>query len=164
MSRRFPIAILFLLSSCCIPVLGRAQGAAPDSVAIHGIVADLDSAWARADAALWASHYASDAEFINILGMLFPDVKTMQARHHEIFQGVFRGSRHHGALRRVRFLGPDVAIADVDIDVTGFQALPPGSVPTEPGILRTRMRHVLEKRDGVWRIVATQNTAVAPRR
>jgi len=63
----------------------------------------------------------------------------------------------------VRFLRPDVAIADVDIEVTGFQALPPGSRPTERGVLRTRMRHVLTRTDVVWEIVATQNTAVAPR-
>jgi len=160
LTRRCPVAILSLL--LLAPVAARAEGVASDSVAIHAVVADLDSAWARADAALWASHYAPDAEFINILGMLFPDVKTMQARHHEIFQGVFRGSRHHGSLRRVRFLRPDVAIADVDIEVTGFQALPPGSRPTERGVLRTRMRHVLTRTDVVWEIVATQNTAVAP--
>ena len=142
----------------------HAQGdATADSTSIAAIVADLDSSWARADAALWASHYTPDAEFINILGMLMPDMKSMQARHHEIFQGVFRGSRHHGALRRVRFLGPDVAIADVDVEVTGFKALPPGSVPTAPGVLRTRMRHILARVGGTWKILASQNTAVAPK-
>lgn len=141
----------------------RAEGAASDSVRIHAIVADLDSAWARGDAALWASHYEPEAEFINILGALFPDVESMQARHREIFQGVFKGSRHHSTLRRLRFLEDDVAIADIDVEVTGFSSLPPGSRPTEDGMLRTRMRHVLTRKDGVWRIAASQNTAVAPR-
>lgn len=145
------------------PAPARAEGRAADSTSIHAIVADLDSAWARADAGLWASHYAPDAEFINILGMLFPDVKAMQARHHEIFQGVFRGSRHHGMVRRLRFLGPDAAVADVDIAVTGYKALPPGGRATEPGVLRTRMKHVLARSNGVWKIVSSQNTAVAPR-
>jgi uncharacterized protein (TIGR02246 family) len=138
-------------------------GATADSASIGAIVADLDSSWAHADAALWASYYTADAEFINILGMLMPDVKSMQARHHEIFQGVFRGSRHLGTLRRVRFLGPDAAIADVDVEVTGFKALPPGSVPTAPGVLRTRMRHIFARVGGTWKIVASQNTAVAPK-
>ena len=66
-------------------------------------------------------------------------------------------------LRRVRFLRPDVAIADVDIELPGFKERPPGSRPTEPGVLRTRMRHVLTRTDVVWEIAATQNTAVAPR-
>jgi len=140
-----------------------ATGTAADSASIRGIVADLDSAWAHADADRWAAHYAPDADFINILGMLMPDRDSMKARHHDIFTGVFRGSRHAGTLRRLRFLDADVAIADVDVAVTGFAALPPGSRATEPGVLRTRMRHVLARADGVWRIVTSQNTAILPR-
>lgn len=154
---------IVLVALILVSTPARAQGTAADSTSIRGIVADLDSAWARADAKLWASHYAPDADFINILGMLFPDVKSMQARHHEIFQGVFRGSRHHGALRRLRFIGANAAVADVDVAVTGFKALPPGSRATESGVLRTRMKHVLERTNGVWKIVSSQNTAVAPK-
>lgn len=138
-------------------------GTAADSIAIRAVVAELDSAWAHADAERWAAPYVEDAEFINVLGMLLPSRDALKARHHEIFTGVFRGSRYQGALRRVRFLGPDAAVADVDIAVTGFSALPPGARPTDPGVLRTRMRHVLERIEGRWRIVASQNTAILPR-
>ena len=142
--------------------VAQSFGSASDSVSIRAIVADLDSAWALADANLWASHYAPDADFINILGMFMPDPKAMHDRHHEIFTGVFNGSKHVGSLRRLRFLEASVAIADVDVEVTGFKALPPGVVPTAPGVLRTRMKHILTKSGEQWRIVATQNTAVAP--
>jgi uncharacterized protein (TIGR02246 family) len=137
-------------------------GSADDSTSIRAIVADLDSAWAHADADRWASHYSQDADFVNILGMYMADTKAMHARHHEIFTGVFKGSTHVGTLRRLRFLDASVAIADVDVEVTGFKALPPGVVPTAPGVLRTRMKHILTKFGDEWRIVATQNTAVAP--
>ncbi len=140
----------------------QAPGIAADSSAIGAIVADLDSAWANADADRWAAHYVPDATFINILGMVMSNTQAMRARHHEIFIGVFRGSHHEGKLRWLRFLGPTAAIADVDVAVTGFSVLPPGSRPTAPGVLRTRMRHVLTRIDGRWWIVATQNTAVAP--
>jgi len=153
----------FTSAALASSALAQPTGSAVDSVSIAAIVADLDSAWANGDADRWAAHYVPDAEFINILGMLMPNMQAMRARHHEIFHGVFKGSRHHGTLRRLRFLGTDAAVADVDIEVTGFSALPPGSRPTEPGVLRTRMRHVLQRLDGRWRIVATQNTAVAPR-
>lgn len=137
-------------------------GSAADSTSIRAIVADLDSAWAHADADRWASHYSEDADFVNILGMHMADTKAMHDRHHEIFTGVFKGSKHVGTLRRLRFLNPAVAIADVDVEVTGFKSLPPGVVPTSPGSLRTRMKHILTKSEGGWKIVATQNTAVAP--
>jgi len=154
---------LFICTALAAAALAQPSGTAADSASIAAIVADLDSAWANADADRWAAHYVPDAEFINILGMLMPNTQAMRARHDEIFQGVFKGSRHHGTLRRLRLLGADAAIADVDIEVTGFSALPPGSRPTEPGVLRTRMRHVLQRIDGRWWIVATQNTAIAPR-
>lgn len=147
------------------PAQGRAgaTGSAADSAAILHVVAELDSAWNRADAARGAANYVADCDFVNILGMVLPNREVMQARHHEIFVGVFHGSRHEGRLRRLRFLGSDTAIADVDITVTGFKGLPPGSYPTKPGALETRMKHVLTRIDGTWKIVATQNTAVAPR-
>jgi uncharacterized protein (TIGR02246 family) len=135
---------------------------ADDRASIEALVADLDRAWAEQDADRWAAHYLPDAEFINILGMVMPNAQAMRARHHEIFTGVFAGSRHHGVVRSLRLLTPEIAIADVDIEVTGFRALPPGARETAPGVLRTRMRHVLRKIDGRWWIAATQNTAVAP--
>ena len=158
---------------CCVLgfllFLGIAQdssaqsfGTANDSTSIRTVVADLDSAWAHSDADRWASHYAQDADFVNILGMYMADTKAMHARHHEIFTGVFKGSRHVGTIRRLRFLDATVAIADVDVEVTDFKALPPGVVPTAPGVLRTRMKHILTKSGDGWKIVATQNTAVAP--
>lgn len=152
-----------LISGVIVPSAhAQSFGSATDSASIRMIVADLDSAWANADAGRWASHYSPEADFINILGMYMSDPKAMHDRHHEIFTGVFKGSKHVGTLRRLRFLGAVVAIADVDVEVTGFKALPPGAVPTSPGSLRTRMKHVLTKSGDTWMIVATQNTAVAP--
>jgi len=122
------VQILLISIALASVAVAQPTGTAADSASIAAIVADLDSAWANADADRWAAHYAPDAEFINILGMLMPNMQAMRARHDEIFHGVFKGSRHHGTVRRVRFLGADAAIADVDIEVTGFSALPPGSM------------------------------------
>lgn len=161
---RIVLCLLGFLVSVGIAQTSDAQsfGTANDSTSIRAIIADLDSAWEHADANRWASHYAQDADFVNILGMYMADTKAMHARHHEIFTGVFNGSRHVGTLRRLRFIDASVAIADVDVEVTEFKALPPGVVPTSPGSLRTRMKHILTKSGDGWKIVATQNTAVAP--
>jgi uncharacterized protein (TIGR02246 family) len=156
----FKLIVCTALSS---EALAGSTGAPADSVSIATIIANLDSAWAHGDADRWAADFADDAEFINILGMVMTNKQAMRDRHYQIFTGVFKGSRYQSALRRVRFLGNDVAIADVDIEVTGFSALPPGAQPTAPGVLRTRMRHVLHRIDGRWWIVASQNTAIAPR-
>jgi hypothetical protein len=46
--------------------------------------------------------------------------------------------------------------------VRNFRQLPPNVLPTSKGVLRTRLKHVLEKRGSVWQIVASQNTDVKP--
>lgn len=162
---RYLCRMLIVAALCAIgatTAAAQTQETSADTLAIRTIIGELDSAWAHSDADRWAKQYSPDADFINILGMYMPDIKAMHARHHEIMTGVFKGSRHAGTLRRLRFLDAIVAIADVDIEVTGYKALPPGVVPTAPGVLRTRMRHILTKSGEGWRIVATQNTAVAP--
>lgn len=162
--------LLWLLCVCsafwaaCPTASAQPSTPAADSASIAAILADLDRAWHDADAGRWVSHYAPDARFINIAGMVMPDTGALRSRLHQIFNGVFKGSRHVGTLRHLRFVGADVAVVDEDIEITGFSALPAGTRPTAPGLLRTRMRHVLQRVDGRWRIVASQNTPVAPER
>ena len=51
---------------------------------------------------------------------------------------------------------------DSDARVTGFAAPPPGIVPWQPGTLRALEKNILLKRDGEWRVIRHQQTAVAP--
>ena len=152
------------------PAGGQATASPPatsDSVRIVAVLAALDSAWHAGDAGRWVAQYASGADFIgfiNISGTRMDDPGTLRARLALIFAGIFRGSRHVGTLRQLRFVSDDAAVADEDIEITGFSALPAGIAPTAPGVLRTRMRHVLIRRAARWVIVASQNTAVAPAR
>ena len=46
--------------------------------------------------------------------------------------------------------------------LTGYAALPPGLVPTEPGVVRTIKTWVVVKRAGSWQIVTQHTTAVTP--
>jgi hypothetical protein len=46
--------------------------------------------------------------------------------------------------------------------LAGYARLPPGIGETEPGVLETRLVDVLQKIDGDWRIVFSQNTAIVP--
>jgi uncharacterized protein (TIGR02246 family) len=122
----------------------------------------LAQAWNTADAAMWAGEYWPEGELINILGGIMPNPAAIRARHGEVLAGPFKGSHFESTVRRILFLGADVAIVDTDIRVTRFRALPPGAVATSPGVLLTRMKHVYQRREGIWRIAASQNTAVLP--
>lgn len=128
--------------------------------AIHQSLLRLADAWNIGDATLWAEEYWPTADSINILGGLMRDGLAIRDRHAEVFAGPFKGSQLEGDVRRIQWLGVDVAIVDVDICVTKFRALPPGASATSPGVLQTRLKHIYQCRDGVWRIIASQNTAV----
>lgn len=160
-----PAVVLTLGLASAWPTSAQPSHMASDSAHIVAVLAALDSAWRAGDADRWVAAYASAPDFlgfINISGTRMTDRDMLRARLARIFGGIFRGSRHVGTLRQLRFIGADVAVADEDIEITGFRGLPAGIQQTAPGLLRTRMRHVLQRRAGRWTIVASQNTAVAP--
>ncbi len=135
---------------------------AEDEAALRKLVAEQTVAWNRQDAVAWSKDFAPDAEFINILGTVFKGRADIEKRHASIFETLFKGSRSEVTVSKVLFLGADVAVVDMEHRVTGYAGLPPGVQPTEPGVLRTRMRYVLQKVGGSWRIAAGQNTDVKP--
>ncbi|WP_213947531.1 SgcJ/EcaC family oxidoreductase [Luteibacter sp. dw_328] len=122
----------------------------------------LAQAWNTGDGAMWANEYWPEGELVNILGGVMPNAEAIRERHTAVLAGPFKGSHFESTVRHIQFLGPDVAVVDTDIRVTHFQALPRGAVATSPGVLLTRMKHVYQRREGTWHIIASQNTAVLP--
>jgi uncharacterized protein (TIGR02246 family) len=165
MSSRLWVSFSVLVALPPGSLSGQALGAPADSQAIRTVVATLDTAWGAADAGRWTSMFWPDAEFVNVSGLIFSGSNAIRARHEAIWHAHFRGSHAQGTIRRLVFLSPDVAIADVNFAVRDYAYLPAvGARETEPGVVLSRMRHVLTRRDGRWRIAATQNTLVAPKR
>ena len=78
-------------------------------------------------------------------------------RHH-----LFRDSTLNAEVLQIRFTDPDTAVAEVLLRLVGYAALPPRIGETAPGVLETRLVDVLQKIDGHWRIVFSQNTAIVP--
>lgn len=147
--------------------MSSAEGASISSVelaerALRQSLERLAQAWNTGDAEMWAREYGPQAEVVNILGGIMPNPAAIRDRHAEILAGPFKGSHFESTVRRIQFLGDNAAIVETDIRVTQFRALPPGAVATSPGVLLTRMKHVYQRHEGVWRIAASQNTAVLP--
>jgi hypothetical protein len=59
--------------------------------------------------------------------------------------------------RTLRFVRPDVAVADIDMAYSGFQACPPGVERTPDGLVHSSLLMVLLKDDGAWWITAFHN-------
>jgi uncharacterized protein (TIGR02246 family) len=140
-------------------VVGLSQG---DVAGVTAVVTAWDAAWNAGDANAIAAPFVDDAEFINGRGQLAVGAATIRANHAASLAGVFRGSHTQGTIRRITFLSGTSAVVDVDNVLTNFTSLPPGTVPTKPGMQSGRHKRLLIKRAGVWRVVLMQITTIAP--
>ncbi|MEP6999224.1 MAG: SgcJ/EcaC family oxidoreductase [bacterium] len=133
-----------------------------DVAAVTAVVTAWDAAWNAGDATALAATFWGDAEFINGRGQLAVGSPTIRSNHATNLAGVFKGSHTQSGVRKITFMSATAAVVDADNDVTNFKALPPGAVPTAPGVISQRQKRVVVKRDGEWRVLLMQLTSIAP--
>lgn len=143
-----------------IPSLVIAQ--VPDEIAIRRLLTEQTKAWNQHDAQAWVRDFSQDVDFVNIIGMYFDGQDATKSRHATLFNGIFKNTHLDVKIWKVRLLGSEAAIVETVQTLRGYDALPPGIQPTEPGVLRTRMKYVLQKQSGRWKIISAQNTAIHP--
>ena len=158
-----------LIAAVWFAAAGSAAAAATPPPADVAAIQAMGGAWQRAwnarDARALGALFDADATFVSVLG---PDTPGFGRGGRKAFEEA------HAALLRspmfadsawttrqvdiVRLVRPDVAIAQVLWETTGDRVrhLPPGTPR------RGLFLWVLEKRDGAWRIVASQNTEAPP--
>ena len=132
-----------------------------DKAAIESICAALDEAWARGDSTSFAARFAEDGGFTNVLGMVYYGRDAFRERHDAILKTIYKGSTSKLSITKLRFIRSDVAIADVDAELKGYAALPPGMRAGSDGVMRTKLQMVFVKEKGDWWITAYHNVAVA---
>ena len=159
--QRLPLAIALLSVIIAMPASLRAQAAA-DEAAIRAIIAEQVVAWDAGDGSRYARHVAPEVSFTNLFGMVMYGADAFRDRHAEILSGFYKGTRKKHAVRRIRFLTPDVAVADIDNEVHGVTTMPGGIVVPPDGIVKTQLMEVFVRRSGGWWIEAYHNVDVKP--
>jgi len=149
-------------SLCLLLTLILGASAPPSDTALEQILHQQEAAWNIGDGPAWSSSFTDDADFINIRGDLFHGREDIGRRHAFILGGPFKGSHLTITLRSITEPAPNVAIIETEHEVTNFKSLPPGIVPTFPGVLKTRMKYVAVKQGDQWHFIAAQNTAILP--
>ncbi len=143
------------------PAAVAGQGAAEEQ-AVRDVIQAHATAWNRRDATAAAAVYAPDAVVRTSSGRLLTGRAAIEQAHREWLAAdtVGGGSIHLHPLEsiKVQFLGPDVAVADVD----GCFALrkSPSGAPSAPDC--TPLFIVVVKRGGHWQ-VAEQRALTRPR-
>jgi uncharacterized protein (TIGR02246 family) len=136
----------------------------PDETAIRQILDGEVTAWNKGDTDGYSRHFAADGTFTNIRGMFFTGHQEFRDRHEAIFKGEFRGTSLKQEIVSLRFIRPDVAIAETLTWVSGFPkaGAPPSIQVDTSGRLRTRLLQVLKKDGGEWKIVVYHNVDIKP--
>jgi uncharacterized protein (TIGR02246 family) len=156
------VTLVAFLSSLMgvLAVPASAQGR-NDAAAIRNIVEGETVAWNKADPVAYASHFAADGTFTNILGAFYKGHDAFLAEHTQIFKTIFLGSTLHQDIVSLQFPTPDVAVVEVLTAVTGAKI--PGTRSDSfdaKGRLRTRLLQVIARRNGKWEIVTYHNVEV----
>ena len=150
------LAVLFTLAALApLPQTGaRAESE------IRRIIADQVTAWNAGDGARYAEAVSPDVSFTNIFGMVMYGRAAFVARHIEILSTFYKGTTKVQAVRRIRFLTPDVAVVDIDNEVRGVKSLPGGLRVPADGVVKTQLMEIFVRRDRGWQMEAYHNVDV----
>jgi len=121
-----------------------------DAEAIRSLVEESTRAWNAGDAAAYVARFAIDVEFTDVTGSSSTGRKLFEARQDQLFKTIFRGSRLKQTIRQVRLLASDVALVEIETELTGYAGLPRGVKAWPDGVFRTRLQVVLVKVAGAW--------------
>jgi uncharacterized protein (TIGR02246 family) len=139
----------------------QADASNPDGARLRAIVAAQVAAWNVGDAKAFSAPFADDGSFTNIRGTVFYGHQAFEDRHVEIFSTFFKGSKLAMSVSRVRFVRPDVAIADIATEISNLGGkTSPRVKPTADGRILTRLQEVFVKTGDEWRIASYHNVDV----
>lgn len=144
-----------------LAVEAMVNGSPRDRQAIQDIVSTFDDAWTAGDPVRYSAQYAHVSDWVGPNGAVL-EPAAITDLYTALFTFVFPNTTRRSTIRNLTFLTGTIAVLDIDARVTGFESLPPGVVPWQPGTLRALEKNILIKRGGEWRIVHHQQTLVAP--
>ena len=137
------------------------QAPPADAAAIRALVEELSSAWSAGDAARMARLFQVDGTFTNVFGTVHFGRAAFEERHRFILTGPFKGARAAMRIRRLHLVRADVALVDVDCEVSGISAAT--GLPVSPdGRGASSLLLVLTQSAGEWSIAGFHNVTVAP--
>lgn len=127
-----------------------------DTSAITGVVDAFADAWNRHDMEALAGLFATDAEFVNVVGLWWKGREEIRRAHEVTHAGMFKNSRLTILDTSVRFPLPRLAIARSHWRLEGHVGPEGQALPPRTGILL----NVLAMDGKMWAIIDSQNTDI----
>jgi uncharacterized protein (TIGR02246 family) len=153
-----------ITAALCIASLAAAQSASPmpdkeARVAAQQTVQRFMDSWNHSGGATYGENYGPDAELVDPTGTIVPGSIAIAKEHVDLLAGIFKGSHVEVKVRKIRRLDANHIIVDFDTELSHIQHPPPGA--PAGAVLKSHLKHILEKRKGEWKVVAAQNTFIA---
>ena len=125
----------------------QVQGTQQDEQAIRTLATEFVAAWNRNDGKALGACFASDGDLINPQGRVGRNQREVEKILTEEQNGPFKGSHMSMPQKYLRFLKPDLAIADYDFEIAHVRGA--GGKDTN---LRGEVSNVLRKEGNRWLI------------
>lgn len=140
-----------LLVSCLVPGAARAAGKDERARPVaEKIVNAMTAAFLAHDGDAYAAEFWPEAEFMNVFGQIVEGRQQIATLHNTVFRGALKDRVVHMDIRKIRQLAPNVIVVDTT-----------DSNSAKPDDRVTRMKLILEKRQGMWHVIAGQNTPIS---
>jgi len=149
--------LLGAIASATLAFATTTSPASPQEKAVRAVVARLYETWNAHDMAAFASLFAEDADFVNVIGLRWHGRPEIEAQHAALHAGRMRGTRLSEVDTRIRLLTPEVALAQSAWELRGDAGAPGWKVGD---VRRGVFTHVLVRRSDGWQIVSSQNTDI----
>jgi len=117
--------------------------------------------WNSQNGEAYGEAYWPDAELVDPTGQVWDGRDAIAGMHVHLWNGTARNTQVTAQVRRVRPIGTEAMVVDLDVEVAGFSPAPPGAAVHADGKVKAHLKHVVERHAGDWKIVASQNTFVA---
>jgi uncharacterized protein (TIGR02246 family) len=88
-----------------------------DASGVAALIAAIERAWNAADVEAYARLYAVNAAYVTRTGILWSGRKAIEKGHASAFRGELKGTALKIRVKRLRFFGPDTAIAQCAIEL-----------------------------------------------
>ncbi|MBC8164695.1 MAG: SgcJ/EcaC family oxidoreductase [Bryobacteraceae bacterium] len=130
-------------------------GAVTDDAAVRSAIGVLQSGWNSHDMTLYMSVISSDANFVNVNGWWWQGHYEIKDAHIKAHETAFKASKAEVVAKKIRFLKPDMAVAQAAWKVYGDVR--------NTAARDYMMTLILRKQNGRWLITDAQNGSVEDR-
>ena len=161
LSPRPQILSMCVIAACLFitrPLAAQAASQVEDTAEVKRVATSFVEAWNEHDMTALANLFATDADFVNVVGMWWRGRDAIRQAHEQTHKTIFRESHLVLDSARVRFLAPDIALAHMTWTLTGH--LSPDGKPGAPR--RGILSFVAQRQGQGWLVQSAQNTDIVP--